>query len=45
MKDYCECCGSNKGLIEQDALRRDNKTIDSITICTKCLTDYKTHRF
>ena len=40
MKDYCECCGGNKELTEQNAEKQDRK-IFKITICNKCLFDYQ----
>ncbi|MEK6883474.1 MAG: hypothetical protein AABY22_27855 [Nanoarchaeota archaeon] len=44
MKDHCECCGSEKELVEKDAERKDRK-IFKITICNKCLFDYSNHKF
>ena len=44
MKEVCECCGTDKELTEKDAERKD-KTVFKMTICNKCLFDYKAHKF
>ena len=44
MKDYCECCGNSNELVKASADKNDGKT-QEITICRKCLNDYKKGNF
>lgn len=40
MKAFCECCGSDKDLKERE-VEQHNRTFKTITICFKCVVDYK----
>lgn len=45
MKKYCECCGSDKDLIQSKAIKRDRVTEFEMIVCKGCYDDYVKNRF